>query len=129
MLGGFDKGNYVTERRWCKASDGTEVPFTLLWRKDLAKLDGSDPFLLYGYGTHGRNLRNAIQVEAEQGVALALGSTPAAWLQVLSVDSDSQLPTWRCCWGPVAGTSGPCGCDTEPWLCMLERAVHASTYA
>ena len=48
MLGGFNKKNYQTERRWAKAQDGTQIPFTLLWRKGVAKVDGSDPFLLYG---------------------------------------------------------------------------------
>ena len=48
VLGGFDKANYVTERRWATAEDGVRVPFTLLWRQGLARLDGSDPCLLYG---------------------------------------------------------------------------------
>lgn len=48
ILGGFQRGNYVTERRWAKAPDGTKVPLTLLWRKDGVKLDGSDPLLLDG---------------------------------------------------------------------------------
>ena len=50
VLGGFQRSNYVTERRWAKAPDGVEVPLTLLWRKDAAKLDGSDPLLLDGCG-------------------------------------------------------------------------------
>jgi protease II len=31
-----------------QAPDGTEVPISLAYRKDLAKLDGSDPLLLHG---------------------------------------------------------------------------------
>ena len=48
VLGGFDRSNYVTERRWAAAPDSTKVPLTLLWRKGVAKLDGSDPLLLDG---------------------------------------------------------------------------------
>ncbi|KAJ6846161.1 uncharacterized protein M6B38_278960 [Iris pallida] len=52
VLGGFDASNYVTERQWAVASDGTRVPISLLYRKNLARLDGSDPLLLYGYGSY-----------------------------------------------------------------------------
>jgi hypothetical protein len=31
-----------------QAPDGTEVPISLAYRKDLAKLDGTDPLLLHG---------------------------------------------------------------------------------
>jgi len=52
VLGGFDSSNYVTERKWAVASDGTQVPISVLYRKNLVKLDGSDPLLLYGYGSY-----------------------------------------------------------------------------
>lgn len=52
VLGGFDASNYVTERKWAVASDGTQVPISILYRKNLVKLDGSDPLLLYGYGSY-----------------------------------------------------------------------------
>ncbi|TVU07502.1 hypothetical protein EJB05_40858 [Eragrostis curvula] len=52
VLGGFDASNYVTERKWAAAADGTQVPMSILYRKDLVKLDGSDPMLLYGYGSY-----------------------------------------------------------------------------
>lgn len=52
VLGGFDSSNYATERKWAVASDGTQVPISVLFRKDIAKLDGSDPLLLYGYGSY-----------------------------------------------------------------------------
>jgi hypothetical protein len=31
-----------------QAPDGTQVPISLAYRKDLAKLDGTDPLLLHG---------------------------------------------------------------------------------
>lgn len=52
VLGGFDSSNYVTERKWASAPDGVQIPLSIVYRKDLVKLDGSDPLLLYGYGSY-----------------------------------------------------------------------------
>ncbi|KAF3787714.1 Protease 2 [Nymphaea thermarum] len=52
VLGGFNTSNYVTERKWSVASDGTRVPISIVYRKDLVKLNGTDPLLLYGYGSY-----------------------------------------------------------------------------
>lgn len=52
MLGGFDASDYVTERKWVSAPDGTQIPLSIVYRKDLVKFDGSDPLLLYGYGSY-----------------------------------------------------------------------------
>lgn len=52
VLGGFDANNYVTERKWASASDGTQIPICIVYQKNLVKLDGSDPLLLYGYGSY-----------------------------------------------------------------------------
>ncbi|KAJ6379071.1 hypothetical protein OIU78_029152 [Salix suchowensis] len=52
VLGGFDASEYVTERKWATASDGTQVPISIVYRKNLVNLDGSDPLLLYGYGSY-----------------------------------------------------------------------------
>lgn len=52
MLGGFDASNYFIERKWANAPDGTQIPISIVYRKDLVKLDGSDPLLLYGYGSY-----------------------------------------------------------------------------
>ena len=53
VLGGFDKNNYQTERVWATARDGVRVPISLVYRKDFFKRDGSNPMLLYGYGSYG----------------------------------------------------------------------------
>jgi oligopeptidase B len=50
VLGGFDPSKYTTERLWATAPDGTRVPISLVYRTDLAKLDGTDPMLLDAYG-------------------------------------------------------------------------------
>ncbi|OIW06833.1 hypothetical protein TanjilG_03728 [Lupinus angustifolius] len=52
VLGGFDATRYVTERKWAPALDGTLIPISIVYRKDIVKLDGSDPLLLYGYGSY-----------------------------------------------------------------------------
>lgn len=53
VLGGkFDKNNYVEERVWATAKDGTKVPISMVYHKELKK-DGSNPTLLYGYGSYG----------------------------------------------------------------------------
>ena len=49
---GHNPADYVTRRLNAKASDGQEVPIFLLMKKG-AKLDGSTPLLLYGYGSYG----------------------------------------------------------------------------
>jgi len=50
--GGFDKANYKAERVFATASDGTKIPMSMVYRRDV-KLDGSAPLLLYGYGSYG----------------------------------------------------------------------------
>ena len=52
VLGGFDPANYVTERLWATAQDKTRVPITVVYRKTIQR-DGTNPCLLYGYGSYG----------------------------------------------------------------------------
>ncbi|MFV8369673.1 S9 family peptidase [Flavobacterium sp. LB2R40] len=53
VLGGkFDKNNYIEERIWATATDGTKVPISMVYRKGLKK-DGKNPLLLYAYGSYG----------------------------------------------------------------------------
>jgi oligopeptidase B len=52
VLGGFDKNNYEAKRLWAKATDGTMVPVSLVYRKGFVQ-DGSAPLLLYAYGSYG----------------------------------------------------------------------------
>ena len=56
VLGGkFDKNNYIEERVWATAKDGTKVPISMVYRKGLKK-DGKNPFLLYAYGSYGATM-------------------------------------------------------------------------
>ena len=50
--GGFDKANYLSERVFATAADGTRVPMSLVYRKGM-KRDGKAPLLLYAYGSYG----------------------------------------------------------------------------
>lgn len=56
VLGGkFDKNNYTEERVWATAQDGTKIPISMVYRKGLKK-DGSNPMLLYAYGSYGASM-------------------------------------------------------------------------
>ncbi len=49
---GYDPSLYASDRLMAKAADGTEVPISLVWRRD-RKMRGPQPLLLYGYGSYG----------------------------------------------------------------------------
>jgi oligopeptidase B len=53
--GGYDRHKYVVEQIYTVASDGVHVPISVL-RLKAAKLDGSGPLYLYGYGSYGVSL-------------------------------------------------------------------------
>ena len=56
VLGGkFDKKNYVEERIWATAKDGTKIPISLVYRKGMKK-DGNNPVLQYAYGSYGYSM-------------------------------------------------------------------------
>lgn len=52
VLGGYDAANYVTERLYATATDGTKVPISLIYKKGFEK-NGKAPLLLYAYGSYG----------------------------------------------------------------------------
>jgi oligopeptidase B len=52
VLGGFDPAAYEARRLYARASDGTEVPVSLVYRRDQRR-PGPQPLLLYGYGSYG----------------------------------------------------------------------------
>ncbi len=55
VVGGYDAENYLTERVWASADDGTRIPVSIVYRKGM-KQDGSNPCLLYGYGSYGASM-------------------------------------------------------------------------
>jgi oligopeptidase B len=52
VLGDFTPENYRTERLFARASDGVEIPLSIVYRKGIER-DGQNPLLLYGYGSYG----------------------------------------------------------------------------
>lgn len=55
VLGGFKAGDYVTERLYAVADDGTKIPMSVVYKKGFKK-DGNGPLMLYGYGSYGASM-------------------------------------------------------------------------
>ncbi len=55
VLGGYNSKDYVTERVYATAKDGTKVPVSLVYKKGFKK-DGKAPLLLYAYGSYGLSM-------------------------------------------------------------------------
>ena len=49
---GFNPDDYVVERIWATADDSVKVPMAIVYKKGLKK-DGTNPALLYSYGSYG----------------------------------------------------------------------------
>jgi oligopeptidase B len=58
---GHDPSKYVTRRLFAPASDGAQVPITVLMKAD-TPLDGSAPLLLYGYGAYGMAMEPSFSI-------------------------------------------------------------------
>lgn len=52
VVGGYDAEDYVTERVFATADDGTKVPMSIVYKKGLEK-NGKNPTLIYAYGSYG----------------------------------------------------------------------------
>ncbi len=60
VLGGYDPARFVTGRLWVRASDGVEIPVSVVARADVLEHDEKGelrarhaaPLLLYGYGSY-----------------------------------------------------------------------------
>ena len=55
ILCDYDPNDYVTERHFVLSRDGTSVPMSIIYKKDIFSKDGSSPLLLYAYGAYGYN--------------------------------------------------------------------------
>jgi oligopeptidase B len=51
VLGGYEATDYTQRRVWATAADGTQVPISLVHRRDVTA-DGTAPGLIYGYGAY-----------------------------------------------------------------------------
>ena len=56
VLGDYDPDDYQTERIFATVDDGTEVPISLVYRRDAVSEDDAAPCLLYGYGSYGHSI-------------------------------------------------------------------------
>jgi oligopeptidase B len=75
VLGGYDPKDYACERLFAKASDGTEIPVTLVYRRNL-RASGPQRLLLNGYGSYGFSLSDSFSSSRlsllDRGVIFAL---------------------------------------------------------
>jgi oligopeptidase B len=53
VVGGYDSTLYESARIWAQAEDGVMVPMSLVYKKSSFQPDGSNPLLLYAYGSYG----------------------------------------------------------------------------
>lgn len=49
---GYDATQYASERVYASATDGAQIPISLVYKKGMRR-DGNSPLLLYGYGSYG----------------------------------------------------------------------------
>ncbi len=54
VLGGYQPDDWESLREWAVADDGTRIPISLVRPKG-ARVDGSSPLVLYGYGAYESN--------------------------------------------------------------------------
>lgn len=75
IMGGYNPGDYVTERLWAEAKDGTQIPVSIVYRNGFKK-DGTQPLLLYAYGSYGISIDPAFHISRlsllDRGFAFAI---------------------------------------------------------
>lgn len=92
----YDASRYASERVMAKAADGTDIPVSLVWRKDRRR-PGPRPLLLYGYGSYGIPLdpwfSSARVSLLDRGVVFAVahirggGEFGRSWYEAAKMDS------------------------------------------
>ncbi|MCB2207704.1 MAG: S9 family peptidase [Bacteroidetes bacterium] len=60
VLGDYNPDDYATERLYATARDGVKVPISIIYKKGVKK-DGSQPLLLYGYGSYGYSMESSFR--------------------------------------------------------------------
>ena len=56
VLGGFNSADYESKRAFVTVRDGAKVPVSIVYKKSAFKKDGTNPCLLYGYGSYGASM-------------------------------------------------------------------------
>jgi oligopeptidase B len=74
-FGPYQPENYLQERGWATAYDGTRVPLSIVRKADIP-LDGSAPALLYGYGAYEASMDPSFAVPRlsllDRGIVFAI---------------------------------------------------------
>jgi oligopeptidase B len=74
-FGPYQPENYIQERGWATAPDGTQVPLSIVRRADVP-LDGSAPAMLYGYGAYEASMDPSFSVSRlsllDRGIVYAI---------------------------------------------------------
>ena len=55
VVGGYNPKDYISERVYATATDGTKVPVSIVYKKGFVK-NGKSPLLLYAYGSYGNSI-------------------------------------------------------------------------
>lgn len=75
VLGGYDRTQYASDRLMATATDGTQVPISIVYNKGLEQ-NGTNPLLLTGYGSYGFSYPAAFSSTRlsllERGVVVAI---------------------------------------------------------
>ena len=73
---GYDATQYISERAYASAPDGTQVPMSLVYKKGLDR-NGNNPTLLYGYGSYGASIDPYFDINRlsllDRGFVFAIG--------------------------------------------------------
>jgi oligopeptidase B len=73
---GYNKAQYTSERIWATASDGTKIPISLVYKKNVDPHSGKNPLWLTAYGSYGSSsnatFSSARLVLLDRGVVFAL---------------------------------------------------------
>lgn len=75
VLGGYDPTQFESQRLWATARDGTKIPLSIVYKKGFLR-DGSQPLLLYGYGSYGNGMSASFSSDRvsllDRGMAFAI---------------------------------------------------------
>ncbi len=75
VVGGYNAADYVTERLYATATDGTKIPISIVYKKGYKK-DGNSPLLLYAYGSYGYSIDASFSISRlsllDRGFAFAI---------------------------------------------------------
>ncbi|MFC4243078.1 S9 family peptidase [Gryllotalpicola reticulitermitis] len=76
VLGGYDPARYEQRREWATAADGTCVPISLVYRRDLVTPGTPAPLELYGYGSYEHSIDPSFSIARlsllDRGVVFAV---------------------------------------------------------